>query len=58
MDVRNQPGDSGALLWREVEIHMAGVALELVQQILRRSAKNIMDLLDLVQLVRACLSTE
>mmetsp|Transcript_10429 Transcript_10429/g.17508 ORF Transcript_10429/g.17508 Transcript_10429/m.17508 type:complete len:288 (-) Transcript_10429:120-983(-) len=51
--LRNQFGEACALLLGEVELHVAGHLLKLVQQLLLGSPQDVVDLVNLVQLVGA-----
>eukprot|EP00341_Mesodinium_pulex_P001555 CAMPEP_0116919388 /NCGR_PEP_ID=MMETSP0467-20121206/20355_1 /TAXON_ID=283647 /ORGANISM="Mesodinium pulex, Strain SPMC105" /LENGTH=100 /DNA_ID=CAMNT_0004596955 /DNA_START=578 /DNA_END=880 /DNA_ORIENTATION=- len=51
--MRDEVGQAGALLLREVEVHVAGVHLEFVQNGLGRGAEDVVDFVDLVEFVRA-----
>lgn len=51
--IRDQLGDAGALLPREVKLHVARHALELREELGRRRAEDVMDFVHLVELVVA-----
>lgn len=52
-DVVHEVLDAGAHLLREVEVHVRGVHFEPVQHVLARRAEYVVDLVDLVDLVRS-----
>ena len=51
--MRNQLGDTAPFLRREIQFHVRSMALELFQNLFRWRAHNVVNLVDLVQLVRA-----